>query len=116
MASPLLSSFCCEFYCNVAENASCHLQIPMWELLSRDGAMSYNILCIVSSVFGVIGAFYQLRLRLHDLFGYSTRMPEVINRQSRIIFWLALADGFASLGMISVSMFRIQSFRFFIKI
>lgn len=100
MASPLLSSFCCEFHCNVAENASCHLQMPRWELLFRDGTMSYNILCILSSVFGVIGAVYQLRLRLHDLFGYSARMPEAINRQSRIIFWLAAADGFASLGIL----------------
>lgn len=114
MASPLLSSFCCEFHCNVAENASCHLQMPRWELLFRDGTMSYNILCILSSVFGVIGAVYQLRLRLHDLFGYSARMPEAINRQSRIIFWLAAADGFASLGIvIGVS---IQTFRFLIKV
>lgn len=97
MASPLLSSFCCEFRENSSGGGRCQGS-SVTEQLHRDkAAMSYNILCIISSIIGICGAIYQLKLRLQ--WNRSSGLPEVIDRQSKIIFWLAAADGLASLGM-----------------
>lgn len=100
MASPLLSSFCCEFRENSSLGSKCHGSSLTEQLHLDQAAMSYNILCIISSIIGIGGAIYQLKLRLHlGWRSQSSILPEVIDRQSKIIFWLAAADGLASLGM-----------------
>lgn len=107
MASPLLSSFCCEFRENSSLNSKCHGSSLTEQLHLDQAAMSYNILCIISSIIGIGGAIYQLKLRLQVGWRSQTFiLPEVIDRQSKIIFWLAAADGLASLGMsMSIGMY-----------
>lgn len=101
MASPLLSSFCCEFRENSSLNSKCHGSSLTEQLHLDQAAMSYNILCIISSIIGIGGAIYQLKLRLQVGWRSQTFiLPEVIDRQSKIIFWLAAADGLASLGIL----------------
>lgn len=97
MASPLLSTFCCEFNYDHNESDSGYLEPPSY---MRSPMLSYNILCIISSVIGIGGAIYQLlaRLRMHR--SRSSDLPVVIERQSNVILWLAMADGLASLGIL----------------
>lgn|SRR6218665_1575929 len=99
MASPLLSSFCCEFRENSTGSGNCQGSSVTEQLHLDQAAESYHILCIISSIIGIGGAIYQLKLRLQVGWSRSSSLPEVIDRQSKIIFWLAAADGLASLGM-----------------
>ena len=62
-------------------------------------SISYNVLCIISSVMSICGASYQLIPRLPTQTPRGRTELESMLRQNVIICWLAIADLLASLGL-----------------
>ncbi|XP_059480855.1 G-protein coupled receptor 143-like [Neocloeon triangulifer] len=89
MADPTIQTFCCH-RSNRSEEVG---------LLYEFNSPSYNIVCAVSSVIGVLGAIYQLlpREEFHSAPNRWVTFP--ITRGRQIIMWLAVADLLASLGV-----------------
>ncbi|XP_032688403.1 G-protein coupled receptor 143-like [Odontomachus brunneus] len=88
MADPTLQTFCCHH-----TNKSDMALIIMQEF-NRD---VYNIVCMVSSVIGMLGAIYQILPREDSSLPY--RWNNSLSRGRNIIVWLAVADFLASLGV-----------------
>ena len=61
--------------------------------------ISYNVLCIISSVMSICGASYQLIPRQPRRPPRGRTELESMLRQNVIICWLAIADLLASLGL-----------------
>jgi len=106
MASPRLESFCCMRF-DDNDNAT-DLLNPEFQSIT----ISYNILCIMSSIMSIIGASYQLTPR-------SPRRPprgrtelESMLRQNDIICWLAIADLLATVGLSELVLMNSHNFHF----
>lgn len=91
MADPTIQTFCC------------HNRIrspPAVRLMSEFNTDGYIVVCIISSVFGIAGAIYQIWIRHED-----PPNPLYVHRRPRssagrtIIVWLAVADLCASVGV-----------------
>ncbi|XP_049281468.1 G-protein coupled receptor 143-like isoform X1 [Anopheles funestus] len=98
MADPTIQTFCC------------HNRIrspPAIKLMSEFDTDGYIVVCLVSSVFGIAGAIYQIWIRHEDgpthhavrrrRGGELTLSSQNLGRQ--IIVWLAVADLCASFGV-----------------
>jgi len=96
MASPMLESFCCMRF---GDNDSCsnHSYPQPYEYHSVN--ISYNVLCIISSVMSICGAVYQLTPRLPRRPPRGRTELESLLRQNVIICFLAIADLLASFGL-----------------
>ena len=95
MASPSLESFCCMRF---EHNDTCsNNTFQLYDLKSIN--ISYNVLCIVSSVMSICGASYQLTPRLPRRPPRSRSELESMLRQNVIICLLAIADLLASVGL-----------------
>jgi len=92
MASPMLETFCCM---NFRTNDSIFADEHGYLVIS----ISYNVLCIISSVMSICGASYQLIPRLPRRPPRGHVELESMLRQNVIICWLAIADLLASLGL-----------------
>ncbi|XP_043498740.1 G-protein coupled receptor 143-like [Polistes fuscatus] len=89
MADPTIQTFCCR-HTNKTDMA-----IKIMEEFNTD---IYNIVCMLSSTMGILGAVYQVLPR------EMSNLPHRWNsfsasRGREIIVWLAVADLFASLGI-----------------
>jgi len=98
MASPKLESLCCMKFGN---NDSCINGSHVQGLDYHSINISYNAVCIMSSIMSICGASYQL-------IPHTPRRPprgraelESMLRQNVIICWLAIADLLASLGLLN---------------
>ncbi|KAG6442618.1 hypothetical protein O3G_MSEX002431 [Manduca sexta] len=87
MSDPTIQTFCCHHTGNRAD-----LAVRIMDEFNTD---SYNIVCLVSSTVGILGALYQIFPDLTNQGGGSTT-----NRGRHIIMWLAVADLFASSGVL----------------
>ena len=96
MASPKLESFCCMRF---DSNDNCTNESYADEHDYRSINISYNVLCIISSVMSICGASYQLIPRLPRRAPRGRTELESMLRQNVIICWLAIADLLASLGL-----------------
>lgn len=100
MASPKLESFCCMRF---DHNDTCtNSTYEQYDLRSIN--ISYNVLCIVSSLMSICGAAYQLTPRLPRRPPRSRTELESMLRQNVIICVLAVADLLASLGLSHLSL------------
>ncbi|CAG9854583.1 unnamed protein product [Phyllotreta striolata] len=89
MADPTIQTFCCT-HSNNTDVA--------FKIMNEFDTDAYNIVCIVSSTLGILGAIYQILPREefthnHKWFSLSAK------RGRKIIVWLAFADLLASLGV-----------------
>ncbi|XP_077301244.1 G-protein coupled receptor 143-like isoform X2 [Arctopsyche grandis] len=83
MADPTIQTFCCH---NGRYNTDLSVR-----MLNEFNSFSYNIVCVCSSVIGILGAIYQI---------YPKKISTSSNtRGKQIIMWLAVADLLASLGV-----------------
>lgn len=89
MASPTIDTFCC-----VADGHA----IGVDERLGFK-VQPYTIVCIFSSIVGLLGGFYQILPRPEKTSPYK-RMVFTGHRQRKIITWLAFADLCAALGIL----------------
>uniref|UniRef100_A0A6A7FTE6 G-protein coupled receptor 143-like n=2 Tax=Hirondellea gigas TaxID=1518452 RepID=A0A6A7FTE6_9CRUS len=97
MASPIVESMCCV---PVSSELTQHI-------LSTFRTVPYNVICLVSSVLGVMGAIYQLRiLRSHQQASSSTNSqlhthrPRILRTHGHVIVkWLAVSDLCAAAGI-----------------
>ncbi|XP_058819996.1 G-protein coupled receptor 143-like [Topomyia yanbarensis] len=94
MADPTIQTFCC------------HNRIrspPAVKLMSEFNTDGYIVVCIVSSVFGIAGAIYQIWIRNEDTPGIRRNRSAGLDSGYRtgrtIIVWLAVADMCASFGV-----------------
>ncbi|XP_066587377.1 G-protein coupled receptor 143-like [Prorops nasuta] len=88
MADPTIQTFCCHH-----TNRTDVAMVIMQEFNTD----AYNIVCMVSSTMGILGALYQVWPRENTNFHHWQSFSASRGRQ--IIVWLALADLFASLGI-----------------
>ncbi|XP_042904101.1 G-protein coupled receptor 143 [Parasteatoda tepidariorum] len=93
MASATLETFCCM---SVQVEPELLLRLPFQSI-------PYNIVCIISSLLGMIGAVYQVLPSAVSSLPHRHRSIGVI--QKAIINWLAMADFFAASGILLRSMF-----------
>lgn len=92
MSDPTIQTFCCHHSGNNLDMAV--------KIMNEFNTDSYNTVCLTSAAIGIIGAIYQIIPSPVD--------PEKIQkwhtfssiRGRRIIIWLAVADLFASLGVL----------------
>jgi len=110
MASPRLESFCCMGF---GRNASCHSYNYADEYDYRSINISYNVLCIISSVMSICGASYQLIPRRPRRPPRGRTELESMLRQNVIICWLAIADLLASLGLSYLTLMILHNFAYF---
>ncbi|XP_058453188.1 G-protein coupled receptor 143-like [Malaya genurostris] len=96
MADPTIQTFCC------------HNRIrspPAVKLMSEFNTDGYIVVCIISSVFGIAGAIYQIWIRNEEASsrpGYRQHRSGLSSEYGTgrtIIVWLAVADLCASLGV-----------------
>ncbi|GIY22944.1 g-protein coupled receptor 143 [Caerostris extrusa] len=93
MASATLETFCC-MASKIEPSILTHLQFQ---------SLPYNIVCVISSVFGMIGATYQVLPS--PLSSIPHRHRGIGHTQKAIINWLAIADFFAASGILLRSAF-----------
>ncbi|XP_033225332.1 G-protein coupled receptor 143-like [Belonocnema kinseyi] len=89
MADPTIQTFCCH-----SNNESDMSNI----IMKKFNTDAYNIVCMLSSTMGIIGAIYQVLPREESSFGHRWQTFSGA-RGRQIIIWLAVADLFASLGV-----------------
>ncbi|XP_075221067.1 G-protein coupled receptor 143-like isoform X2 [Lycorma delicatula] len=90
MADPAIQMFCC---LKPGKKSS-----PAFFAMMEFNSTPYNVVCLVSSLFGIIGATYQI-LPKRDLTHKHRWVPLVCLRGRKIIVWLAFADFLAALGV-----------------
>ncbi|GFT46666.1 g-protein coupled receptor 143 [Nephila pilipes] len=93
MASATIETFCC-MASKIEPSILTHLQFQ---------SMPYNIVCVISSVLGMIGATYQVLPSPPS--NLSVRHRSIGHTQRAIINWLAMADFFAASGILLRSVF-----------
>lgn len=86
MASATIETFCC-MTSDVEPSILSHLQFQ---------SLPYNIVCVISSVCGMIGALYQVLPTKTGIL--PNRHRNIGHTQRAIINWLALVDFFAASG------------------
>lgn len=86
MASPTIETFCC-MASRVEPSILTGLQFH---------SGPYNIVCVISSLLGMLGAVYQVLPTLSVPVVQRRRNPG--HRQKALINWLAMADFFAAFG------------------
>ncbi|KFM82777.1 G-protein coupled receptor 143, partial [Stegodyphus mimosarum] len=93
MASPTIETFCC-----VASSSE-----PSIVMRLQFHYTPYNIVCVLSSLLGILGAIYQI------LPSPASNIPHrhrsIGHTQKAIINWLAMADFFAASGILLRSIF-----------
>lgn len=87
MASATIETFCC-VSSNVHPGILTKLQFDY---------LSYNVICIVSSALGIVGALYQVLPSGSEV---TRSNSYTVHRQRSIINWLAIGDLFAALGIL----------------
>lgn len=101
MSAPLLQYFCCPNNCvGLRGNASDRELAAL--TVGEKSFLSFNIICIVTSFAGILGAVWQLRARIGRCFGL-VKTPDIallLLVQNNIIGCLALADLFAAFGIL----------------
>jgi len=109
MASPALQSFCCanDLYKLSAGDSVLTVHESVLRLTSSNEHefWIYNILCLVASAFGVMGAIYQLFSRKSTFYSYRTENDlavKVVLEQNDVIVWLTIADLLATLGSLLI--------------
>ncbi|CAL8137348.1 unnamed protein product [Orchesella dallaii] len=86
MADPTLQTFCC---------IQTNMTRPGADTLVRFRSGPYNAVCILFSVFGILGAIYQILPR--ESYQSTIKKPSTSSARGRyIIVWLATADLLAS--------------------
>ncbi|XP_055937053.1 G-protein coupled receptor 143-like [Argiope bruennichi] len=93
MASATIETFCC-MPSKAEPTFLRHLEIQ---------SLPYNIVCVISSALGMIGALYQVLPSPSTSF--SRRHRNIGHTQKAIINWLAMADFFAASGILLRSAF-----------
>ena len=93
-------------------NASCHSYNYADEYDYRSINVSYNVLCIISSVMSICGASYQLIPRRPRRPPRGRTELESMLRQNVIICWLAIADLLASLGLSYLTLMILHNFTY----
>ncbi|XP_054711492.1 G-protein coupled receptor 143-like [Uloborus diversus] len=93
MASATIDTFCC-MSSRIEPNIITHFQ---------EHASPYNIVCLFSSVLGMLGALYQVLPSAPP--AIPTRRRNIGYTQKIIINWLAMADFFAAAGILLRSIF-----------
>lgn len=88
MADPTIQTFCCHHTGSKEDMA-----VRIMDEFNTD---SYNIVCLVSSSIGILGAIYQI---FPDILSI-TRPRKNLSQGRRIIIWLAIADLLASSGVL----------------
>lgn len=89
MADPTIQTFCCHNG-NGSEIAR--------TILSEFNTDNYNVVCMVSSAFGILGAIYQILPRQQNINNHRWLSFTAL-RGRKIIIWLAVADLLAALGV-----------------
>ncbi|XP_045445928.1 G-protein coupled receptor 143-like [Melitaea cinxia] len=99
MSDPTIQTFCCHHTGNKEDLAI--------KIMDEFNTQSYNIVCLVSSSIGILGSIYQIFPRRKPL--NLQRMQSLSSKRGRhIIIWLAVADLFASLGVLVRSSLWLQ--------
>ncbi|KAG7203315.1 hypothetical protein KM043_010404 [Ampulex compressa] len=89
MADPTIQTFCCH-HTNRTDKA-----IIIMQEFNTD---IYNIVCMLSSTVGILGAVYQVLPREPSTSSHRWQSFSA-SRGREIIIWLAVADLLASLGL-----------------
>ncbi|KAG8036207.1 hypothetical protein G9C98_004787 [Cotesia typhae] len=89
MADPTIQTFCCK------HNNNTDMAIIIMQEFNTD---VYNVVCMLSSIIGIIGAIYQILPR-EEVYNQYRWQNFSSSRSRKIIIWLAVADLFASLDM-----------------
>ncbi|PSN32913.1 hypothetical protein C0J52_20824 [Blattella germanica] len=89
MADPTIQTFCCHPPNRSSSNVN---------VLIEFHSDTYNTICLVSSIFGIIGAIYQILPR-RNLNMENRQFDFSSVRGRNIIIWLAVADLLAALGV-----------------
>ncbi|CAG5089917.1 Similar to GPR143: G-protein coupled receptor 143 (Homo sapiens) [Cotesia congregata] len=89
MADPTIQTFCCK------HNNNTDMAIIIMQEFNTD---AYNVVCMLSSIIGIIGAIYQILPR-EEVYNQYRWQNFSSSRSRKIIIWLAVADLFASLGV-----------------
>ncbi|XP_053625546.1 G-protein coupled receptor 143-like [Plodia interpunctella] len=90
MSDPTIQTFCCHHTGNAEDVAM--------RIMNEFNTDSYNTVCLVSSIIGIFGSFYQIYPRqAKEPLRWNTSASI---RGRCIIFWLAVADLFASFGVL----------------
>ncbi|KAG8170766.1 hypothetical protein JTE90_029436 [Oedothorax gibbosus] len=92
MSSATVETFCC-MSSDLEPSIITHFQYQ---------SLTYNIVCVISSVLGMLGAIYQV---LPTSTPVPHRQRGIGHKQKAIINWLALADFFAASGILLRSAF-----------
>ncbi|CAH2086385.1 unnamed protein product [Euphydryas editha] len=99
MSDPTIQTFCCHHTGNKEDLAI--------RIMDEFNTESYNIVCLVSSSIGILGSIYQIFPRCTSInFQRIQRLSPTRGRN--IIIWLAIADLFASLGVLIRSSLWLQ--------
>uniref|UniRef100_A0A023F147 Putative g-protein coupled receptor n=1 Tax=Triatoma infestans TaxID=30076 RepID=A0A023F147_TRIIF len=99
MADPSIQTFCCH---------KPRMGNPSVSLMSEFNSTTYNIVCLVSSILGCLGAIYQMLPRTDK--SLSRRWFSLTSQRGRqIVVWLALADFLASLGVSMRSIVKLNN-------
>ncbi|KAJ0180579.1 hypothetical protein K1T71_003983 [Dendrolimus kikuchii] len=88
MSDPTIQTFCCHHTGKKEDMA-----VRIMDEFNTD---SYNILCLISSSIGILGAIYQI---FPNIFNHIQGRV-TYSRSREIIVWLAVADLFASSGVL----------------
>ncbi|XP_026495295.2 G-protein coupled receptor 143-like [Vanessa tameamea] len=99
MSDPTIQTFCCHHTGNKEDLAI--------RIMDEFNTESYNIVCLVSSSIGILGSIYQIFPR--RIPSFFQRLHSLSSTRGRhIIIWLAVADLFASLGVLVRSSLWLQ--------
>ena len=106
MASPFLQSFCCanDLYGLPSFDVNSTFHDTFLRLTSGvdHEFFIFNILCLVSSLVGILGAFYQLSSRRSNFCRHRHEADlavKAVVEHNDVIVWLTTADLLASLGI-----------------
>ncbi|XP_060810849.1 G-protein coupled receptor 143 [Amyelois transitella] len=91
MSDPTIQTFCCHHTGNTEDIAV--------KIMNEFNTDSYNIVCLVSSIIGIFGSLYQIYPRNKQK-EFQSGPTSASTHGQWIIFWLAVADLFASSGVL----------------
>ncbi|KAL1132346.1 hypothetical protein AAG570_010302 [Ranatra chinensis] len=97
MSDPSIQTFCCH---------KPGIETLSLSIMSEFNSTSYNVVCLISSVIGIVGAIYQMLPREGTSSQRWFSLTSMRGRQ--IVVWLALADLLASLGVFMRSVVKLN--------
>ncbi|KAK7870727.1 hypothetical protein R5R35_009879 [Gryllus longicercus] len=93
MADPTIQTFCCHWP---------NITYSSVKIMREFNSTSYNIVCVISSFIGILGALYQVLPKTSAKIPHRWQTFSAL-RGRQIVIWLAIADFLASIGVFTRS-------------